>query len=307
MQTRAVESVPTPMADMRAPTVDVSAEFSRPHAYCEMTDGRLARWRFGRGPDVILIHGWPLHAATFRRIVPKLAERFTLHLFDLPGTGHSIEWRGHIDLESHAKTVRRAIDDLGLTRYALVSHDSGGVVARLIAADDSRVAGLIISGSEIPDHRPPLVREYSLAAKIPGTGVLIRAAMRRGAIRRSSVGFGGCFRDPAFVDGDFGNLFVRPVLESKRVYEMQMRLLRDLDFRVIDGLTAVHSRIRAPVLCIWGSSDPFFPVAKARHMLEQFGGSAELVEISGAKLFAHEDHPDAFAAHASAFLSRCDW
>jgi hypothetical protein len=28
------------------------------------------------------------------------------------------------------------------------------------------------------------------------------------------------------------------------------------------------------------------------------------VEIPGAKLFAHEDHPDVFAAHAGEFLAR---
>jgi pimeloyl-ACP methyl ester carboxylesterase len=306
MQTPAEDTISDFKADIPISEADPTSAFSRPHAYIEMAEGRLARWRFGRGPDVVFIHGWPLHAATFRRVVPKLAERFTLHLFDLPGAGHSIDWTGHIDLVSHAKTIRRAIDELGLGRYALVSHDSGGAVARLVAADDARVAGLILSGTEIPGHRPPLVREYSAAAKIPGTGTLIRAAMRRRAIRRSSIGFGGCFSDPSFVDGDFGNLFVRPLLESKRTYEMQMRLVRDLDFAVIDGLTAVHARIRAPVLCIWGSDDPFFPVAKARRMLEQFGGSAEFVEIAGAKLYVHEDHPQLFAEHALTFLSRCN-
>jgi pimeloyl-ACP methyl ester carboxylesterase len=59
------------------------------------------------------------------------------------------------------------------------------------------------------------------------------------------------------------------------------------------------------VRCIWGTADPFFPIAKARRMLEQFPAGAELVEIPGAKLFAHEDHPDAFVAHALPFLERC--
>jgi len=300
METAAAQSIPKA-------TPGPSTPFKQPHAYVDMSEGRLARWRFGSGPDVVMIHGWPLNAATFRQLVPKLAPDFTLHLFDLPGTGHSLQWNGAIDLETHARTVRRVIDSLALTRYALLSHDSGGVIARLIAAEDARVAGLILSGSAIPGHRPPLIREYRLASKIPGSGVLIRAAMRRRAVRRSFIGFGGCFRDPDFMEGEFKDLFLSPILESKLAYQGQMQLVRNLDFAIIDRLTTAHARIRAPVFCIWGSEDPFFPVAKARAMLAQFHGKVELVEIPGAKLFAHEDHPDVFAAHCLSFLKSIDW
>jgi len=39
-------------------------------------------------------------------------------------------------------------------------------------------------------------------------------------------------------------------------------------------------------------------------MLPQFTGPAELVEIPRARLFAHEDHPEEFLAHAVPFLQR---
>src|SRR5262249_54812984 len=182
-------------------------------------------------------------------------------LIDLPGTGHS-EWDGPIDLASHATTLRKAIDALGLSRYALLAHDSGGVVAWLLPADDSRVQGLVMGNSEIPGHRPWLVQLYAWAAKRPRIAALVLSTMRFSAIRRSFLAFGGIFRDPAFVDGDFGDWFVRPLIGSRRVAEGQMALLRNLDFGLIDGLDAVHARIGAPVLCIWGADDPFFPVAK---------------------------------------------
>jgi pimeloyl-ACP methyl ester carboxylesterase len=59
-----------------------------------------------------------------------------------------------------------------------------------------------------------------------------------------------------------------------------------------------------PVQMIWGTDDPFFPLPKARAMTKQFAGRVELVEIPGAKLFAHEDHPEEFADHAVRFLRR---
>jgi pimeloyl-ACP methyl ester carboxylesterase len=283
---------------------EAAAAFARPHDYIALGHGRLAYWRFGRGPDVVFVHGWPLHSATFRRIVPELARSFTLHLLDLPGTGQS-EWDGPIDFASHAVTLRKAIDALGLPRYALLAHDSGGVVARLLAADDPRVQGLVLGNSEIPGHRPWLVELYAWAAKRPRIAALVLSTMRFPTVRRSFLAFGGAFRDPKFVDGDFADWFLRPLLASPRAAEGQMALMRNLDFGLVDRLDAVHARIGAPVLCIWGPDDPFFPIAKARRVLSQFKGRAELVEIPGAKLFAHEDHPEAFVAHAAPFLARC--
>jgi pimeloyl-ACP methyl ester carboxylesterase len=84
----------------------------------------------------------------------------------------------------------------------------------------------------------------------------------------------------------------------------QRAILRNFDFRTIDALAEMHRRIRAPVLAIWGESDPFFPLQKARQMIPQFGGGAELVVIPRAKLYAHEDHPEEFANLAMPFLSR---
>jgi haloalkane dehalogenase len=280
-----------------------ASSFAHPHSFVSAGEGKLAYYRFGQGPDVVLVHGWPLHSATFRSIVPHLAKRFMLHAFDLPGTGQT-NWNGPVDFVSNAAALRHAIDAIGLSRYALLAHDSGGVSARLVAADDPRVQALILAGSEIPGHRPWLVQAYALAAKVPCMVVLIARAMAFGPLRRSFAGFGGCFSDPRYADGDFAELFVRPLAASRRAARGQAALLRAIDFRFIDGLSAVHARIRVPVFCIWGADDPFFPVAKARQMLSQFGGGAELVEIAGAKLFAHEDHPDAFAEHASAFLVR---
>jgi haloalkane dehalogenase len=91
----AVTSVPAP---------DVMATFAAPR-FLELPHGRLAYYRFGRGPDVVMVHGWPLHAATYRHVIPALAERYTLHLFDLPGTGHTTEWTGPISLWEHPATA----------------------------------------------------------------------------------------------------------------------------------------------------------------------------------------------------------
>ena len=43
----------------------------------------------GHGRDLVLIHGWALHGGVFAPLLERLADRFRLHLVDLPGHGHS--------------------------------------------------------------------------------------------------------------------------------------------------------------------------------------------------------------------------
>jgi haloalkane dehalogenase len=192
------------------------------------------------------------------------------------------------------------VNQIGLSRYALVAHDSGGVIARLVAAADERVAGLVLADSEIPGHHPPLLAAFVIGARWwPSLLTTILSSPR---LRRSALGFGTCFTDPRYVDGDFCDLFVRLMLESQELARSQLQLLKTLDMRLVDGLSDVHRKIRAPVRLIWGENDPFFPISKARRMISAFAGGADIHEIPRAKLYSHEDHADEFAAAARPFL-----
>lgn len=277
----------------------------RPDRMLDVGHSKVAAYRFGEGPDVVCVHGWPLHAATWRNIVPLLADGFTLHLLDLPGTGQS-EWSrsSKIDLVAHAEAVRASVDQLGLDRFAYVAHDSGAAIARLAAAGDPRVFANVMGNTEIPGHVPWQIGVFVAAAKVPWVWRRFFSMMRFSAVRRSALGFGGCFTDSATVDGDFGDWFVKPLLSSPRVAEGQTQLVLGLDGRVIERLRDVHAQLTGPSLLIWGPGDPFFPIGKAREMLGQFSAGAELVEIEGAKLFAHEDHADEFASLTRRFLRR---
>jgi haloalkane dehalogenase len=287
-------------------TDETTAAFAKgPQRRIQAGAGALAYWRFGSGPDVVMVHGWPLHGATFRRLIPELAKQFTLHVFDLPRVGHT-DWPTDAPHGFGPMTtaLRAAIDSLGLGEYAILAHDSGGALARFVAAEDKRVRGLVLGNTEIPGHHPWQVKAYIGATKLGMSG-LFRRALGVGPLRRGPLGFGGCFTDGSYVDGEFGELFVKPFVTSKRVFEGQHALVESFDFGVLDTLDRVHAKITVPTLLIWGPDDPFFPVDKAKAMVGQFGGEAKLVEIPGGKLFVHEDHPEAFVAHAAPFLARC--
>lgn len=266
----------------------------------------VATWTVGSGPDLVLIHGWPLHSATWRRLVPALAEHFTCHLIDMPGAGATrCEPGAGGGLRDYARLTRAVLDALRLRRYGLLAHDSGGAVARLLAAGDrDRAAALVIAGTEIPGHRPWQLRAFLALAKLPGGGAALTSSLRFDVIRRSRFGFAGFFRDPRYVDGEFFDLFVAPLLRSRAAIDGQLALLDNFDWQVIDDLAATHASITAPACLIWGSDDTFFPAARARAMTRQFAGEAEFHAIDGARLFVHEDHPEQFLAIALPFLRR---
>lgn len=277
-----------------------------PQRFVDVGHARVAHWRFGRGPDLLLVHGWPLHAATFRGIVPRLAERFTCHLIDLPGVGQTeISASTVVGLREHAATVGAVIRALDLDRVALLAHDSGAVITRFAAAElGPRVSALVIGNSEIPGYHPWQLNAYLMAMKVPFGMQLLTQSLRIGALRRSPLAYGGCFDDPRFADGEFGELFVEPLYSDAKVRKGQARLLETFRWSVVDELVRVHPRITQPTCLVWGEADPFFPTKLARPMLTTFSGDAIWRGIPRGKLFVHEDFADDFAAHAERFLTR---
>jgi pimeloyl-ACP methyl ester carboxylesterase len=274
--------------------------------FIDLGHSRVPYYRVGAGPDVLFIHGWPLHSATFRKIVPGLADRFTCHLVDLPGTGGS-EWdqTSQISLRDHSASIQTCIERIGLREYAIVSHDSGAVIAQLIAVEDAGVRGLVMGNTEIPGFRAWQVQTYQLLEQMPFGPVLFGTAMKLRALRNSPLAYGGCFSDTALIEGEFAELFIEPMLSSQRVVDGQCRLLHTFDWNLVDELADVQARLRMPVKFIWGARDGYFPLAKLKPTLARFGGTVSLALLEQGKLFAHEEFPEDFVRESRAFLEDC--
>ncbi len=87
---------------------------------------QLGYRKLGHGPDIVFIHGWPLHLETWRNVAAH-PPNFTCHLIDLPGSGASITPPStKVSLSGHIDSVVDAVQVLGLDSFALAGHDSGG-------------------------------------------------------------------------------------------------------------------------------------------------------------------------------------
>ena len=85
--------------------------------------------RGGAGPTVILLHGFPEDWYEYRRVIPRLAEQFTVIAVDLRGLGGSAVTTDGYDAANLAEDVHQLAERLHLGHVYLVGHDIGGMVA----------------------------------------------------------------------------------------------------------------------------------------------------------------------------------
>ena len=273
---------------------DATARFylDAPVQWVDTETARLACRRYGSGPPLLLVHGFPLSGFTWRRVLPELSKRHTCYVPDLPGMGES-EWTDRTDFSfpGQGRTLKALVDRLGLDRYAVLAQDTGGTFARYLALEDgARVEKLMLINTEVPHHRPPWIPLYQWLMHVPGATAGFKVLLRSRTFLRSGMGFGGCFTDLTMLEGDFHEHVVQPLLDSARRMDGMARYLRGLVWGPVDALGKAHARLTMPVELIWGADDPTFPVAQARHMVTQFP-DARLVEIPGARLLVHEEKP----------------
>lgn len=91
----------------------------------------------GDGPALVLIHGTGASTHSWRRMVPLLADEFTVVAFDLPGHGFTATpLFTRMTLPQVARSSGRLLDVLGVRPTALVGHSAGAAVAIRMALDD---------------------------------------------------------------------------------------------------------------------------------------------------------------------------
>lgn len=110
---------------------------------------------FGRGPDLIFLHGLFGAGDNWRSIGKALEDNFTVHLLDLPNHGRS-SWLENPTLQSLADIINEWIQQQDIHDYALLGHSMGGKVAMQMALNKP-VNGLtkLIVADIAPKVYPP--------------------------------------------------------------------------------------------------------------------------------------------------------
>ena len=88
----------------------------------------------GRGPVVVLLHGYTQTSHMWLPLMPLLAASHTVIAPDLRGAGNSERAKDGYDKKTLAKDIRNLVRQLGYEQVQLVGHDIGLMVAYAYAA-----------------------------------------------------------------------------------------------------------------------------------------------------------------------------
>lgn len=88
----------------------------------------------GKGPALILLHGYTQTSRMWRPIIPLLAQKFTVIAPDLPGIGDSSIPADGLDMKTAAVRIHALAKSLGVEKARVVGHDIGLMVAYAYAA-----------------------------------------------------------------------------------------------------------------------------------------------------------------------------
>ncbi len=96
--------------------------------------------RYGKGPAILMVHGFPRTSLMWRFLAPKLAENHTVICVDLRAYGHSgipASTDDHFPYSKRAmaKELVEVMDKLGFPTFTLIGHDRGGRVSYRLALD----------------------------------------------------------------------------------------------------------------------------------------------------------------------------
>lgn len=266
----------------------LSREFASP-------EGRI-RWDvFGTGPPVVLLHGTPNWSYIWRNIAPRLAEAYSVYVFDWPGFGTSDRYAGqNISWDEQPRRLAELFEHWGLTAPAVVAFDFAPIfILRAHLLEGLDIGPLILADAAVI---PPFVTDFSRQAR-EDIGVFrelpthIAESMIAAHISKTT-------RHPMPPEVFEGYMRQWRGDEGVAAY---WRAVECYDEHMAQPLVRRVSRISVPALVLWGEHDAWLPPRMGEDLARAIP-DARLQRIPDAGHFVPEDNPAGFADAVADFL-----
>jgi pimeloyl-ACP methyl ester carboxylesterase len=223
---------------------------------------RVTFRQVGNGPVLVLIHGITGTWRHWERVIPSLAQRYTVVAPDLLGHGESAKPRGDYSLGAFASGIRDLLVALDHRKATVVGHSLGGGIAMQFAyqfPDRCERLVLVASGGLGRDVHP-LLR----AAALPGVELVLPLlsshTLRDGgravasALNRVGLSVGADLSEIARGAASMESP------ESRRAFLATLRAVIDERGQRVDATDRLYLAEAMPSLIVWGARDPIIPL-----------------------------------------------
>ena len=263
-----------------------------------LSGGEIAYDVLGYGPPLILVHGSPSRSYIWRDVAMRLADRFTVYVYDLLGFGQSERKEGlDVSISGQSRLLAELVDAWELEVPSVAGHDIGGAIAlRAHLLEDVPFGCIALLDSVVlrPWITPTTrhVREHlDVYATMPvGIFEAVVASHLRTATHRP-------LDEDAFatyLEGWRGEL-------GQKLYLQKVAQLDEDDTTEFEPLLP---SLGVPVRIIWGEQDAWLDPSLAERLHKTIPGS-DLVLLPETGHFAMEDSPQEVAAALFEFFSNC--
>ncbi|MEO8554122.1 MAG: alpha/beta fold hydrolase, partial [Kofleriaceae bacterium] len=136
-------------------------EWREAGTFVELGGHRMFYRREGRGPALLLVHGYPTSSWDWWRVWPELTAHHDVIAMDMLGFGESAKPRGHrYSILEQADLHVALLAKLGIARCHALVHDYGVTVGQELLARDAPLDSIaFLNGGLFPEtHRARVVQ-----------------------------------------------------------------------------------------------------------------------------------------------------
>ena len=270
-------------------------DINLPTQFTDVEGSRIAYYRTGQGPSLVLLHGITTYSFIWRRLIQGLKNDFDLIAIDLLGCGASDKPRGiDYSIKAQARIIKKALDNLGIGKVHLVTHDIGGGIGQIMAVDyPEQILGLVLINSVAYDYWPvqpivtmriPFIRQLAMAALDFG---IFKTIVKRGIYHKERV------------TDELMDLFWKP-LKTREGRQGFLQLAKCINNELLLNISEQLRLLPMPVMIIRGDADPYLTpdICEKLHR-EIYGSRLERVKTGGH--FIQEDEPELLVSYIKEF------
>lgn len=248
--------------------------------------------RHGQGPEIVLVHGWGLHAGIWSELAVTLAQRFTVISFDLPGHGRSQATPMPGQLGALTDIVVAQVRGPAIW----LGWSFGGLVVLDIARRYPRqVTKLVLTAATPRFVQAPDWSAAMAPGVFSGFAENLHTDYRGTLMRFLSLQAGGDDAGRALIRRLRSELFVHGEPQSQALAN-GLAILEATDLRA--GLAAIS----APALVVHGQLDRLVPPAAGRYLAAQLP-HVQLAVLDGAGHAPFLTRPQRYAERLLEFLA----